>query len=226
MPAQEYDYKRVIANNITELRRATSLTQVELAEKLNYSDKAVSKWERGESIPDVIVLKRIADLFGVTVDYLLQEEHGELPERVAVPKHRRRNRLIITGLSCMLAVLIATVLFVALMSFSELPKIWLVFVYTIPVCAVIALVFNSVWGNVKHNYPIISVLVWSLLASVYLSVGDYSAWQIFIIGVPAQIIIVLWSGIRSRQNIAVPLTADSGNRSEAGVNAHDEAGQI
>jgi transcriptional regulator with XRE-family HTH domain len=69
------DYKRIIANNITELRKAVPLTQAELAEKLNYSDKAVSKWERGESIPDVIVLKQIAELFGVTVDYLLEDVH-------------------------------------------------------------------------------------------------------------------------------------------------------
>ena len=65
------DIKQIIAKNIASLRTDSKLTQLELAEKLNYSDKAISKWERGESIPDVITLKAVADLFGVTVDYLL-----------------------------------------------------------------------------------------------------------------------------------------------------------
>ena len=196
MSATELDYKRIISNNITELRKACPLTQAELAEKLNYSDKAVSKWERGESIPDVMVLKQIADIFGVTVDYLLEESHSSSTD-TAVPYVRRKNRLIVTGLSCMLAVLIATIIFVALLILTDLSRIWLSFVYAVPVCAIICLVFNSVWGNRKLNYVIISVLVWSLLASVYLSVGHYDLWQIFILGVPAQIIIVLWSGISS-----------------------------
>ena len=69
------DLKSIIAENITALRKGSSMTQIELAEKLNYSDKAISKWERGESVPDITVLKAIADMFGVTVDYLLVREH-------------------------------------------------------------------------------------------------------------------------------------------------------
>ena len=196
---RETDYKRVIANNITELRKSFPLTQAELAERLNYSDKAVSKWERGESIPDVITLKRIADLFGVSVDYLLASTHGERETGISFPQQRRRNRLIVTGLACMLAVFIATACFVVLNIFTELPRLWLAFVYTVPVCAVICIVFNSLWGRGWFNFPLISVLMWSALASVYLTVGDYSAWQIFLIGVPGQIMILLWSGIRSHR---------------------------
>ncbi|MBR5745955.1 MAG: helix-turn-helix domain-containing protein [Clostridia bacterium] len=201
---RETDYKRVIANNITELRKAFPLTQAELAEKLNYSDKAISKWERGESIPDVITLKRIADMFGVGVDYLLASEHGERGAEISMPHLRRRNRIIVTGLACMLAVLVATVCFVVLSIFTDLPRLWLAFVYTVPVCAVICIVFNSLWGRGWFNFPLISVLMWSLLASVYLTVGDYSAWQIFLIGVPGQIIILLWSGIRSHRQVRAP----------------------
>ena len=77
------ELKLVIAKNIAALRTARGMTQIELAEKLNYSDKAVSKWERGESIPDVLVLKQIADMHGVTVDYLLTDVHEE-QEPIAV----------------------------------------------------------------------------------------------------------------------------------------------
>ena len=48
--------KTIIAKNIVLLRTGERLTQAELAERLNYSDKAVSKWERGESLPDIAVI--------------------------------------------------------------------------------------------------------------------------------------------------------------------------
>lgn len=192
------DYKRIIANNISELRKAVPFTQAELAEKLNYSDKAVSKWERGESIPDVIVLKQIADLFGVTVDYLLEDVHPLKATMQSIPRQLKKNRMLITGLCCMLTFLIATVVFVLLGLATDVPRIWLAFVYCIPICAILLIVFNSIWGKAKLNFCFISVLVWSLLASIYLTIGEYSNWPIFLIGIPAQAIILLWSGIKAR----------------------------
>ncbi len=164
------DLKKIIANNISELRRAFPLTQAELAEKLNYSDKAVSKWERGESMPDIEVLKQIADLFGVSVDYLLSETHDK--SEPDIPRLMRRNRLIISGLSCMLVLLVATVIVAALMIATETTRYWLAYVYAVPVCAVVLIVFNSVWGKRALNFFLISVLVWGLLAGIYLGIGD------------------------------------------------------
>lgn len=192
------DYKRIIAGNIAELRKAVPLTQAELAEKLNYSDKAVSKWERGESIPDVLVLKQIADLFGVTVDYLLQSEHSSASKTQSVPWQKKKNHVIIAGLSCALVFLIATLAFVVLGLLGGFGHIWLAYVYCVPVCSVVLIVFNSIWGRSAWNYTLISVLVWSALASIYLTIGDFGNWLIFIIGIPAQVIILMWSGFKSR----------------------------
>ncbi|MBR4951246.1 MAG: helix-turn-helix domain-containing protein [Clostridia bacterium] len=192
------DYKRIIANNITELRKAVPYTQAELAQKLNYSDKAVSKWERGESIPDVVVLKQIADLFGVTVDYLLEEVHPLKSTMQNMPRQLKKNRALITGLACMLVFLIATVGFVILSLTTQIPRLWLLYIYAIPICAVLLIVFNSVWGKKKRNFFFISLLMWGLLLSVYLTIGIYSNWLIFVMGIPGQVIIVMWSGIKAR----------------------------
>lgn len=192
------DYKRIIANNISELRKAVPLTQAELAEKLNYSDKAVSKWERGESIPDVIVLKQIAELFGVSVDYLLEEVHPINARMQSVPRQIRKNRILITGLSCMLVFLIATVVFAILGSVTEIQRLWLAYVYCIPICSIILIVFNSIWGRARYNYLFITLLMWSLIAAIYLTIAIYSKWLIFLIGIPGQVIIVMWSGIKAR----------------------------
>lgn len=190
------DIKQTIAKNITQLRKTLQLTQAEFAEKLNYSDKAVSKWERGESIPDIVVLKQIADIAGVTVDFLLEEEHQiiEIPQ---CDPHQSRNHLIITLLSCSVVWLIATILFVSLgLHQKDTQNLWIIFAYAIPVTMIVLLVFNSLWGKAKLNFLIITILIWSVLLSVYLSLWSYNLWLIFIIGIPAQLIIILWSGFK------------------------------
>ena len=63
--------KYQIGANIAAYRKQAGLTQAGLAEKLNYSDKAVSKWERGESVPDVLTLMQLANQFDITVNDLL-----------------------------------------------------------------------------------------------------------------------------------------------------------
>ncbi len=197
------DMKMTVAGNISDLRRKSGLTQAELAEKLNYSDKAVSKWERGESIPDVTVLKSIADLFGVTVDYLLAEEHDD-PElaKKRTNKRKFRNHALITGISILLVWFVATFIFINV-NFAGLGKNggWLVFVCSVPVSMIVWLVFNSIWFNRRRNFFIISCLMWSLLATVFLFFIAFGTniWPLFFIGIPAQIIIIMWSGIKIKR---------------------------
>ena len=195
------ELKAIIAQNIVQLRRENGLTQVELAEKLNYSDKAVSKWERGESLPDISVLKQIADMFNVTVGYLLKSDHTaerELMARVSRRKHR--NRAIITGISIMLVWLVATVVFFILDASTRLglDRLSICFSYAIPATMVVWLIFNTLWFNKRRNFLIVSFLMWSSLGAIFLTLFDFSLWLMFIIGIPAQIIIFLWSGIKTR----------------------------
>lgn len=191
----------IIAANISELRKSSGMTQNELAEKLNYSDKAVSKWERGESVPDVSVLKAIADNFSVTVDYLLTREHkAYLEEKKENRKRKKGNRIIITLISVVAVWLIAVFIFLNFDSFLKgLDGTWLVFVYAVPVSCIVTLVFNSIWGKRLFNFIFLSLILWTLITSVYLTVlvaGGGNIWLLFVLGVPGQIIILLWSGLR------------------------------
>lgn len=198
--------KAVIASNISDLRRKHNMTQLDLAEKLNYTDKAISKWERGESIPDVLVLKNIADLFGVTVDYLLQEEHPtpamdvEQEQALAKKQQSVRTRGFVTGMSILLVWLVATVLFMIWdMANAEAVYHWMVFVYAIPSSMILWLVLNSIWFNKRRNYLIISLLMWSVLIGVFVTIwqlADYNAWLIFMLGIPGQAIILMWSRLK------------------------------
>ena len=199
------DLKLTIAENITALRQSQKMTQIELAEKLNYSDKAVSKWERGESLPDVLVLKAIADLFGVTLDYLLEKEHSapeenaasEMPEAPDAPG-KVRMHAIVTALSVLICWFVATACFVVMdLLWPDLQGKWLPFVYAVPVSMIVWLVFNSIWFNPRRNYLIISLLMWSTLAA--LTVTIVFAWQLLLLGIPGQLAIIMRSRFGARQ---------------------------
>ena len=192
------DIRQIVAANIAALRKNAGYTQLALAQKLQYSDKAVSKWESGASMPDAGVLLAIASLFGVTVDYLLQAEHGAQPLPVSSAAGQRRRHLIIALLSVALVWLIATAVFV-FMTFSPVEgPMWLSFVWAVPASLIVALVFNSIWGKRRRNYLYISLLMWTFLGSVYLTCLPRNLWLLFVIGVPGQAIVLLWAGMRKR----------------------------
>ena len=195
--------KNTIAKNIIELRKKYNMTQSDLAEKLNYSDKAVSKWERAESVPDISVLKSISDIFNVTVDYLITEEHDDPKlEKKATSKRKQKNRALITGISVLLVWFIATFIFIQFDIIGLSLDYWLAYVYAVPVSLIVWLVFNSVWFNPRRNFLIISLLTWSVLITVYLTALTFghNLWIMFLIGIPAQAIIVMWSGLRSNRS--------------------------
>ena len=203
------DIKSIIAENIVRLRHRSGMTQIGLAEKLNYSDKAVSKWERGESVPDISVLKNIADLFGVTVDYLIESGHEDDDDAIEVVvdeaalKKKKRSRAMITGMSVLLVWLIASVIFVPIdIATTDAVAHWLAYAYAVPASMLVWLVFNSIWFNRRRNFIIISLLMWSVLAAVYLTLLPFQVnmWLLFVVGIPGQVIIILWSRLKKSKS--------------------------
>lgn len=210
-PTTQEELKAIIASNIAELRKGQGMTQQELAACLNYTDKAISKWERGESVPDIMVLKQIADMFGVSVDYLLSETHeqdtshlNEAEERDAAEaaKHQQsvRARGFVTGMSILLVWMAAFVLFIVFDTVSVNPLFqWFVFACAVCASLILWLVMNSIWFNRRRNYLIISLLMWSFLILLFMTVwvlADRLLWLMFILGVPGQAIIVMWSHLK------------------------------
>lgn len=201
----EIELAQTIGKNITRLRKSANMTQLELAEKLNYSDKSVSKWEQGNGIPDVRILTQIAELFGVTLDDLVHEQR----ERKLMPKTLRLlRRTVIMACSALLVWLIAVVAFVLLRILApHLEYSWQAFVYAVPVSAVVLLVFACVWRYRWMRMITISLIIWTSLACIYLTLYafGYNVWLIFLIGVPLQFLTIfffLWwkKGSSRRKN--------------------------
>jgi len=183
------ELKIVFASNLIKLRTQAGLTQAELGEKLHYSDKAVSKWERGESVPDVYVLKCLAEMFGVTVDYLVSgHDAWEKPTEPGEETEQDSHMFIV--LACIAGIWTLTVAeFVVawLLGYSH----WISFVAAVPISLITLLVFNSIWFKGKHNMYIVMLLVLCMVALVYFSLVSYNFWQLFLIAVPAEIVVWL-----------------------------------
>lgn len=189
----------VIAENICKLRTSAGLTQLRLAEILNYSDKAVSKWERAEALPDVTVLKAIADYFGVDVDYLLRDGHEPGKDRsLEYIRARRRNRAFFSVISVLLVLLVATAAFATVSMLTESTWSWLILIYSLPAVFTILLIFNCIWGRRELNYFVVTLLMWSSILSAYLTIlalAQLNFWFLFVVGAPLQIILLFVPGI-------------------------------
>ncbi len=196
--------KGMLGKNIAAYRKQYGLTQAGLAEKLNYSDKAVSKWERGESVPDVLTLVQLAELFSITVDDLLTDPNelpaqtgavvGKMEKAVEKTLKRKADKLSILGLSSLLVWFVALLLFVIISSLG-ITKSWMAFVYAIPANAIVLLSLLSAWHDFRWNKTLVSVIMWGSLLSLYMSLAVFAGlhiWKLFLLGVPGQLAIFLW----------------------------------
>ena len=198
--------KNRIGRNIASYRKQARLTQAGLAERLNYSDKAVSKWERGESVPDVITLVQLAEQFGITVNELLVDP-DVLPDDTGAVQQameqvvektlkRKADKGTILKLSSVLVWFVALVAYVLLSSFEVTdPWSWIFFVYAIPANAIVLLSLRSAWRDFRWNQALISVIVWGSILSIYASLLvflKWNIWKMFLLGIPGQIAVLLW----------------------------------
>ena len=189
MQTDEATLRKTVAKNIAQYRKAHHDTQLDLATKLNYSDKSVSKWERGESLPDVYILSQIAELYGVSVSALI----GEIqPPKESKPHYH----MFILLLSLALTMAVATMLFSMFMICKVDYPAWMFFVYALPVCSIICIVFTSLWWGILWQGVSVSALIWTLGLSLYLSFELENVSLIFLVCAALQVLTLLWEGFR------------------------------
>ena len=197
------ELKNRVGSGIARLRRERGLTQAELAERINYSDKAVSKWERGESLPDVLTLMNLAQILETDLNTLTgcgaQEALPEVPEEPEIteklpPKRRRADRSAVQKLSSILVWVVALFLFLVFDSF-QLPYCWMIFVVAVMANAIVLLSLRSVWQLYGINRLLVSIILWTALLFLYLLLlftTGVHVWRIFLMGIVGQIAILLW----------------------------------
>ena len=199
---KEINQQDLLAKNLAYYRKASGLTQLELAEKFNYSDKSISKWERGEGFPDVFVLKSLADFYGITIDDFYSEEH----KAVTVSESQKRKRIYIRLLSVGIGWLVTILTFFMLNTL--LPKDvafkpWLTFIYGTVVMSIILLVWEFIYHHRFNRMIATSMVIWSTAVSLYLTflvIMNMNLFLLFIVAIPLQILEILWYLFRRKKN--------------------------
>lgn len=198
---KEEELKQIIAENLSTYRKNNNLTQAKLAEILNYSDKAVSKWERGDGLPDIFILQQLAELYHVTVNDLISKK-----QKKKIPS--LKNKLIITLLSIGIAWLTAVVLFSILSMIksninADWDFLWLFFIYPIPISFIIALVFAKIWGKRWYRFFIVSGIIFGTGLAIYCQIIIFpnitGAWLIWIICAAIEVLNILWYCLRRKK---------------------------
>ena len=195
------ELKLISASNIIKLRTGAGLTQAELGEKLNYSDKTISKWERGEAIPDAYVLTQMAEIFGVSVDYLLSSHDAwESPEQQEEKERKQEEHRYSVNMIIAISVLgvwtMALTIFVMLWLFDII--LWETFVVALPVSILTYMVLICVFRRRRHLQFVIAAFVLSLFILLYFTLPMQKPWQLFLIAIPAEILVFLSCNIRRR----------------------------
>lgn len=181
--------KDIIGKNLSNLRRQNKLTQQQVADIFGYSSKAVSRWERGETLPDIEMLAKICDYYGVKLEYLLQKEQPEGKNPNVIVKDTSR-RLFITLIAFLSVWIIASVVFVYSAAL-EIPRSWMIFIFALPISGLVLLVCNGYWGNRIFGFVIKTFILWTFILAVYLWFIEKNLWMFFVTGAPIQLILVL-----------------------------------
>lgn len=181
--------KEIIASNLASLRREHKLTQQQLAEKLNYSDKAVSRWENAETLPDIETLCKICDIYGVKFEYLLQKEQPK--KNPYVVKNDIPGKMLITFIIMCSIWIAATLAYTYINAIFDI-KVWTIFIWAVPFSAVMCEVCNAVFfKNKAFGCVAFSVASWTSILALYLQTLRHNMWMLFIMGVPLQAVIIL-----------------------------------
>ncbi len=133
-----------IGRFIAQCRKAKNLTQMQLAEKLNITDRAVSKWERGKSMPDAAILLDLCALLDIGVNELLMgefvmENKNQKTEQLLIEMARQKERTdkqllsleIVVGVMC-ITVLLALIIFASYVEMKEWLRVVLILIGLVP----------------------------------------------------------------------------------------------
>lgn len=191
------ELRKIIGENLSELRKERKLTQIELAEHFNYSDKTISKWEKGDILPDIETLYKLCEFYGVTLDYLTHEGNKEEKNEFVKEDNKRRekNSIISTAMMVTVVWMLFTIVYVFVLLRSQI-SIWTLFVWAVPTTALVLTICNKLYFHKRLLYFICySIFSWSLITAFYLQFLYVNAWPLFLVGIPVEVILILWANI-------------------------------
>ena len=196
------DIKKIVAKNLANLRKNKKLTQTELAEKFGYSDKAISKWENGDTLPDIQTLYQLCEFYNVTLDFLVNEQNFE--DKIKYINHLNRkviiNNSMIELLYCSFVWILAVIIYIYLLIFSEFDY-WQIFIWALPATSLVMLLFSKVWKQKIYTFVVRSLFFWTLVIACYIQFIQFNIWPLFFLMIPIQVALILTIAINDKLKI-------------------------
>ena len=199
---EDKDIKQIIAKNLANLRKNKKITQTELAEQFGYSDKAISKWENGDTLPDIQTLYQLCEFYNVTLDFLVSEQSFD--EKIKYINHLNKrviiNNSLIELLYCSFVWILAVIIYVYLYTFSEI-NYWQIFIWALPATTIVMLLFTKVWKQKLYTFLVRSLFFWTLVTACYIQFIEYNIWPLFFLMIPIQVALILTIAINDKLKI-------------------------
>ena len=196
------DIKKIVAKNLANLRKNKKITQTELAEKFGYSDKAISKRENGDTLPDIQTLYQLCEFYNVTLDFLVNEQDFE--DKIKYINHLNRkviiNNSMIELLYCSFVWILAVIIYIYLLIFSEFVY-WQIFVWALPATSLVMLLFSKVWKQKIYTFVVRSLFFWTLVIACYIQFIQFNIWPLFFLMIPIQVALILTIAINDKLKI-------------------------
>lgn len=198
------DIEKNIAKNIKALRIKAGLKQSDIGEKVSYSDKTVSKWENGSSVPDISTLCALAEIFHLTVDDLVKPDAVSKYTAItdSQTKETHANEIAMLCLSILTVYMIVVFVFVAILVLRNY-DFWQLFVWGVCPSALLVYRYNRNNDNVKWvNTLSLSLFLWSLIVATFLQLlsANLQLWPIFFLGIPLQAMIIISTLFRTKKS--------------------------
>ncbi len=182
------DIREIVCSNLVKIRKQHNLTQVELSNKINYSDNAISRWEKGDVLPSLETLQTLASFYGVQLSFFIEEHPDEQTKLL-----NSKKRVLYWGImSCAILAVwtICSLAFLLLYNYKG-EYYYMAFVWGVPLSALVARSIVKYYFKNKLSLLTNSICVWTTLSAIYFQWLELNLWQVFLIGMPIQIMLIL-----------------------------------
>lgn len=180
----------ILTENLIKLRKKFKLSQIELSQKINYSDKAISRWEKGEVTPSIDVIEKLAEIYGVTVTYFF-EEHLDDTELKLKEKAFTLHLYIMFSLVLVVWTIAVLIFFTIKSHLNE--YYFQALVWALPITLFVIAWCCKYYFNNKFYLLTTSLGCWFTIGGIYFQFFHLNLWPIFFFGIPVQILLILVS---------------------------------
>lgn len=184
------ELNKIVSENLVALRTKSGYTQLQVAEKINYSDKSISKWERGDAIPDIPVMLQLAKLYDVSLDDMVTKHEKEKIN----PKQKKfiiSWQTLVSMIAFVFVWLLATIGFAVVYGMYDLvDQAYLSFIVAIPISFLVVDILSFFWYQYFVSAIFSSIFIWTATLAITQCIPGINMWLLYIVAIPLQLLVI------------------------------------